>query len=102
MYYVYLLQSDAGKLYIGYSSNLKQRIKEHLSKKVTSTKRNNYRLIYYEAYLNKADAVGREIFLKSGSGRRYINKQLTHYFHENSEVSVSTRWDSEAVKHGRL
>ncbi len=34
---------------------------------------------YYEAYLNKMDAIGREKFLKSGSGRRYINKQLKNY-----------------------
>lgn len=81
MYYVYVLQdTDSSKLYIGYSSDLKARIKTHQQKRVKSTKSGNYTLIYYEAYLNKLDALGREKFLKGGSGRRYLNKQLTHYF----------------------
>lgn len=41
-------------------------------------------LIYYESYLNKKDAKGREKFLKGGSGHKYIRKQLTNYFHELS------------------
>ena len=36
-------------------------------------------LIYYEAYLEEEDALGREKFLKSGSGRRFLKKQLRHY-----------------------
>ena len=40
---------------------------------------NNYRplkLIYYEAYLYKKDAVARELYLKTGDGRHEIRKQL--------------------------
>jgi hypothetical protein len=37
-------------------------------------------LIYYEAYLLPKDAKARELFLKSGSGKRFIHKQLGHYF----------------------
>ena len=39
----------------------------------------NWKLIYYEAYIEKRDAIGREKFLKSGSGRKYLNKQLRNY-----------------------
>jgi len=39
----------------------------------------NWKLIYFEAYLNKKDALGREKFLKEGSGRKYMKKQLKHY-----------------------
>ena len=81
MYYVYVLQDQIkGGLYIGFSSNLKSRIAAHAKKQVTSTKNGDYRLIYYEAYLVKLDVLGREKFLKGGSGRKYINKQLAHYF----------------------
>lgn len=80
MFYVYILRSNENKLYIGYSSDLRRRIAEHTNKQVKTTKSSTYNLIYYEAYLNKAVALGREKFLKSGSGRRYINKQLAHYF----------------------
>lgn len=85
MYYVYVLQDfESRKSYIGYSSNLKNRIHAHKSKKVQSTKMGDYQLIYYEAYLNKKDALGREKFLKGGSGRKYINKQMFHYFDEQT------------------
>lgn len=78
MYYVYILKSKKDKsLYIGYSKNLKQRLKEHNRGKSTYTKNKiPYDLIYYEAYINKKDAKGREIFLKSGAGWRFIKKQL--------------------------
>jgi hypothetical protein len=36
-------------------------------------------LIYYEAYTEREDAEGREKFLKSGAGRRFLRTQLRHY-----------------------
>jgi hypothetical protein len=38
------------------------------------------KLIYYEAYTEREDAEGREQFLKSGAGRRFLRAQLRHYF----------------------
>ena len=35
--------------------------------------------IYYEAYLERDDALGRERYLKSGSGRKFLKTQLRHY-----------------------
>ena len=65
-YYVYLLQSELDKsTYIGYCRNLKKRLLEHNSGKSQYTKsKKPYRLIYFEGYLNKADAIKREISLK--------------------------------------
>ncbi|MBI4022437.1 MAG: GIY-YIG nuclease family protein [Candidatus Andersenbacteria bacterium] len=84
-YYVYVLRnSETGKLYIGYSSNLRQRLRGHASGDTSTTRGRKYILIYFEGHLNKADAIGREKFLKGGSGRKYLNKQLTHYFAENA------------------
>ena len=86
MYYVYILQEiNNRKLYIGYSSDLKSRFKAHKNGGVRSTKSGTYKLIYYEAYTNKQDATGREKFLKGGSGRKYINKQLRNYFSDSDE-----------------
>jgi len=60
MYYVYIL-NDSLKNYIGYTNNLKERLKKHLSKAVYTTKRmENPKLIYYEAYLTKELARDRE------------------------------------------
>ncbi len=82
MYYVYLLECQEDKSwYIGYTADLKKRFKDHLSGngcRTTSLKK-NWKLIYYEAYIKKQDAIGREKFLKSGSGRKYLKKQLIKY-----------------------
>jgi putative endonuclease len=44
--------------------------------------RGPWQLIYYEAYLNQADALGRERYLKSGAERRFLKAQLRHYLSE--------------------
>jgi len=81
-YYVYILQSQKNKsLYIGYSSDLKKRFKQHNEGEGISTKPfRPYKLIFYEAFLNKVDAKHREEYLKSGYGRKTINKMLRKYF----------------------
>jgi putative endonuclease len=79
---MYLLENrDDKSWYIGYTADLKKRISEHLAGygcRTTSMK-NNWKLIYYECYANKIDALGRERFLKSGAGRQYLKKQLKNY-----------------------
>jgi len=78
MFYVYLLKDEKGKIYIGYTSNLKKRILEHLHKKVDATKKmKNLKLIYYEAYLDKEKAQERERKLKQfGSSYKGLIKRL--------------------------
>lgn len=83
MYCVYLLQNRDGGWYIGFTGDLKRRVSEHQTGQNPTTSRGSYRLVYYEAYLNKADALGREKFLKSGSGRRFLRKQLLHFLSES-------------------
>ncbi len=82
MFYVYVLQSEADSgLYIGMSGDLRRRFMEHQNGESRSTVgRRPWKIIYYEAYLEKQDAEGREIFLKSGSGRRFLDKQLKYHF----------------------
>ena len=66
MFYVYVLKSLKDKqTYIGSSSDLKRRLKEHGAGKATSTKpRLPLKLLYYEAYLSEKDARHREHNLK--------------------------------------
>jgi putative endonuclease len=86
MFYVYILQSFHDKsFYIGYTPDLKNRVIKHNKGQVISTKRKiPWRLIYYEAYLNRKDATGREKFLKSGSGWKLFKRQLKNYLYEPS------------------
>ncbi len=85
-YYVYILQSiRTKKLYIGYTSDLRNRLKQHNSGKSAATKPYiPYNLIYYEAMLNRSDAKNREIYLKSGYGLRSI-KSILRQFMEDSQ-----------------
>lgn len=76
---VYLLRNEYGKWYIGYTTNLKRRIRDHNSHKNISTRIGKWSLIYAEYYLDKMDAIGREKFLKSGSGYKFLKKQLANY-----------------------
>lgn len=81
MYYVYVLRSrkDNG-FYIGFSDDLRRRLKKHNSGMVVSTKvRRPFEIIYYEACINKTDALHREIYLKAAWGRRYMNNRIKNY-----------------------
>ena len=82
VFFVYVLLSTKDKnLYIGFSENLERRFQEHNNGEVDATKyRRPLLLVYYEAYADKDDALGRERFLKSGSGHRFLRKQLSHFF----------------------
>ncbi|KPJ54638.1 hypothetical protein AMJ47_04045 [Parcubacteria bacterium DG_72] len=66
MFFTYILKSvKDNKLYIGYTSDLRKRLKEHNSGLVKSTRpRKPLILVYYEAYASKQDAVKREHNLK--------------------------------------
>jgi len=82
MYYVYILHSYRDKgLYIGLTTDLKRRIAEHKRGLTISTrKRSPLKLIHYEAFLFKADAIAREKYLKSGYGRKQLKQQLKQLF----------------------
>ena len=57
MYYCYVLQCKDEKMYIGYTSDLQERIKRHKLGLVFATKgRLPIDLIFYEAFVDRADA----------------------------------------------
>lgn len=80
-WYNYIIQSLKDKnWYTGYTNNLRERIAKHNAGKIFSTKyRKPFRLIYYEACLNKEDAQAREKYLKTGMGKRYIKNRLKNF-----------------------
>ena len=71
MYYVYILRTSSDTLYIGYTSDLNRRIKEHRSKGSRSAKYlkyyDSFELVYHEEYDKKGEAMSREAQLKSWS-----------------------------------
>ena len=77
MFYLYVIQNQDDEIYVGYSSNLKQRIGEHEKGKVVSTKGHIWSLVYYEAYLAEFDARNRERQLKSrGQAKRWLKHRI--------------------------
>ncbi|MDN5204898.1 GIY-YIG nuclease family protein [Fulvivirgaceae bacterium BMA10] len=75
MYYTYVLFSPIHrKIYIGYSSNLMERIRSHneLATKGWTIRYRPWILAYYEMHATKALAMKREKQLKSAQGRKFI------------------------------
>lgn len=76
---VYVLKSlKNGKRYIGSTrKDANVRLKEHNSGSNKWTKQNApFKLIYKEIFLTYTEARKREIFLKSGQGRKFLDKIL--------------------------
>lgn len=89
-YYTYILQSQKnGSFYIGYTSDLKKRFNEHNSGKSLATKTFiPYKLIFYEAFLNRIDAKNREEYLKGGYGRKTIKTLLSKYMRNSIGIAI--------------
>lgn len=89
MYYIYILRSvKDGKLYSGYTSDLRKRLNARNKGEVESTKnRKPFKLIYYEAYLHQHDATTREKFFKTQWGRNYLRRVLRNYWSEVDKLS---------------
>ena len=71
---VYVLYSLKDKLlYIGSSSNLKERLTDHFHGEVGSTApRRPFRLIFCEYFLSKRDALRRERYFKTDPGKKSL------------------------------
>ena len=75
MFTVYVLYSkDYNKIYIGFTSDLKQRLLSHneLGKKGWTIKFRPWELIYTEEFQLKSDVMKREKELKTATGRNFI------------------------------
>ena len=77
-YFTYVLFSQKDKkFYVGFTHDLEQRLKDHYSGNVDSTRaRRPLLLIHYEYFTNEDDAKAREVFLKSGFGRTQLRLSL--------------------------
>jgi putative endonuclease len=84
MFYNYILQSSKnGNLYVGFTTDLRRRLTEHNQGLNKSTKRYMpWKLIYYEACINKEDAERRENYLKTSQGQRLLKLRLKEYLNK--------------------
>ena len=74
MWYVYVLRSlKNSRLYTGSTNDLERRLTEHdtgQSKYTSLTK--PFKLVYKEVYSTRIEARRRELFLKTGKGRKLL------------------------------
>jgi len=75
-FYVYMIKSvDRSKVktYVGYTSNIKSRLKKHNSNKgAKSTKGYKWKIIYKKKFNTKSDAMSYEYLLKKDRKKRSI------------------------------
>lgn len=68
------------RFYAGCSNDLWKRVREHNQGRVRSTAyRAPLRPIYYEACLDRDDALRHERFPKTGKGKRFLKKRLAGF-----------------------
>jgi putative endonuclease len=77
MFYVYVLKCANGDFYKGCTANLKDRFQRHINGLVPATAGNRpVNLVFFCAFSNQYKAFEFEKYLKSGSGRAFLNKRL--------------------------
>ena len=85
MWYVHVIKSLKNeRLYVGSTNDIKRRLKEHndgVGGKYTKDNR-PFKLVFYEAFLNKKDAMKDELFFKTGYGREVLKTKLKNYLQE--------------------
>jgi putative endonuclease len=81
MWYTYVIRSQKnGLLYTGMSNDLRKRLWQHNNGKSSYTRNKGpFILIYYEACHDRSDAAAREIYLKTGMGKRFIKSRLKRF-----------------------
>lgn len=83
MFYVYVLEGKSKEHYIGFTTNLTRRMREHNDGKSTSTAPYRpWKCIYCEICLNEIDARRRERYLKTSQGRRMLRRRLKEYLNK--------------------
>ena len=78
MWVVYVLKSTVnGRSYTGSTNDINRRLSEHNSGKSKYTRSTRpFILIHKEAYNTRLEARRRELFLKSGKGRKIVKEIL--------------------------
>ncbi len=77
-YYTYILKSKKdGNIYTGSTKDLRKRLLQHNNGlSVYAKGRGPFEIIYYEACKSEEKSRSRELYLKSGMGKRYLKNRL--------------------------
>ncbi|MBI3963613.1 MAG: GIY-YIG nuclease family protein [Candidatus Kerfeldbacteria bacterium] len=92
-HYVYILRSQpTGKLYKGYSSDLKDRLRRHRDTMTGTTSRGKpWVLVFYCVFPEKPIALRFEQYLKSGSGQAFLRKRFVGLTKDDHSATIRKR-----------
>ena len=78
MYYTYVIKSNKFDFYYkGHCENLNKRLSQHNSGMTVSIKQYiPFKIVYFEKFETREEAVRREKYFKSAAGRRFLKNKL--------------------------
>ena len=92
MHYIYFIKSITNKkVYVGHTSRDPiVRLQEHNDGHNSWTKKNGpFELVYYESYVCKEDTIRRELFYKSGIGKK-VRKAIVEAFTNKEKPTLGS------------
>jgi putative endonuclease len=88
--------------YIGQTEDIDNRLMRHNSGFVRSTKANRpWVLIHYEEYKSRAEAMKRELWLKSPSGRKWVAEFIKKWQESGLSVALVAPRDRDPAERDR-
>jgi putative endonuclease len=77
-YFVYVLRNPEGRLYIGFTTDLNKRLRQHQEDKGGWTRgRGPWELVHYETFTDRPEAIRRERNLKRGRTNQELRIRLS-------------------------
>jgi putative endonuclease len=77
-YSVYVLRNPKGQLYVGFTTDLDRRVRQHCGNEGGWTKgRGPWTLVHSESFASRAEAVCRERALKQGRANQNLHTDLS-------------------------
>ncbi len=82
MYYAYVIKSESSDCYYkGHCLNLETRLRQHNSGMTKSIiPYLPFKIVYYETFQSREEAIFREKYFKSSAGRRYSKGKMVSWF----------------------
>jgi len=82
-HWVYILENPKGRFYVGYTSNLAQRLQQHNSDEKIGTKFTHknrpWELVWKERHPSRSKAISRERQIKRMKSSRWIKENLLEF-----------------------
>ena len=101
-HYAYVIECEDNSLYIGQASDLMKRWGQHINGQGASWTKSHkpVRIIHYEIFPSREEAVRREKELKTGFGRKWIKREIkagrNKPFYLNTEIEIKASQQTES------